>query len=91
MPAGGPRPNSGRKSSAIEFDTSKICRASIEQKYGSLEEGCQALLDSKEPMLQRWVFEHALGKPIDKVQLDGKTAGKLEVTVRYAKKGDSPS
>lgn len=91
MPAGGARPNSGRKTAAEEFDTSNICRAAIEAKYTSLEKGCQALLDSREPVLMRWVFEHALGKPVDKVELDGKTDNKLEVTVRYAKKGDNPA
>lgn len=81
----------GRKSAAEEWNTRNLCQKAIETKYGGLSEGCQALLDSKEPVLMRWVFEHALGKPVDKVELNGETDNKLEVTVRYAKKGDNAS
>lgn len=79
----------GRKSAAEEWNTRNLCQKAIEEKYGGLQEGCQALLDSREPVLMRWVFEHALGKPVDKVELNGETDNKLEVVVRYANKGNN--
>lgn len=69
----------GRKSAAEEFNTHKICQEAIITKYGSLEEGVVALLTSKEPILQRWVYEHALGKPKDNVHVDD-----ITVIVKYA-------
>jgi hypothetical protein len=81
----------GRKSAAEEWNTRNLCQQAIESKYGSLSEGCEALLKTGEPVLMRWVFEHALGKPVDKVQLNGETDNKLEVIVRYANKGDNPT
>jgi len=78
----------GRKSAAEEWNTRNLCQKAIEAKYGGLSEGCEALLSSGEPVLMRWVFEHALGKPVDKVQLGGDADNKLEVIVTYAKKGD---
>ena len=69
----------GRKSAAEEWNTHKICQAAIVAKYGSLENGVLALLDSNEPVLQRWVYEHALGKPKDNVHVDD-----IKVIVKYA-------
>jgi hypothetical protein len=86
MAAGGNRPNSGRKSAAEEFGTRSIAQSAIIKKYGSLEEGVVALLESREPVLQRWVFEHALGKPVETVQVDGEMTHELTFKVVRASK-----
>jgi hypothetical protein len=39
--------------------------------YGSIEDGLIALLQSGEPGLQKFVFEHAIGKPTEKVHHSG--------------------
>ena len=72
MAAGGKRENSGRKSSAEEFETRKICISALEKQYGSLENAVKELLKSEEPSLIKFVYEHALGKPQDKVEVSGK-------------------
>lgn len=74
MPSGGPRPNSGRKPVAIENHTKELCRAAISGKYGSLEDGLKWLLDSEEPALIKFVYEHAFGKPTEKIE------GELKIT-----------
>ena len=84
--AGGVRANSGRKSAAEEFGTRSIAQAAIIKKYGSLEDGVIALLKSDEPVLQRWVFEHALGKPVETVQVDGEMTHELTFKVIRAGK-----
>lgn len=66
---GGARPGAGRKSGRDEEKARKLCITAIERKYGSLEEGLVALLESDEPSLQKFVFEHAIGKPTDKIDL----------------------
>lgn len=66
---GGARPGAGRKSLRDEDKARKLCIAAIEKKYGSLEGGLIKLLESEEPVLQRFVFEHAIGKPTDKIDL----------------------
>jgi len=66
---GGKRPGAGRKSKAEELKIANTAMLAIKEKYGSLEAGFRALLDSKEQALIRWVFEHAAGKPQDKVDM----------------------
>ena len=48
----------------------------ITERYGSLKDGFIALLSSKQPPLIRFVFEHAVGKP--KEQLDIDTVKRIE-------------
>lgn len=68
---GGARPNSGPKPKAETEKTSAICKAAIMGQYGSIEDGIKMLLQSKEPTLIKFVYEHALGKPVDKVENSG--------------------
>lgn len=84
MPRGGYRPGSGRKSLAEEVRTSDLAKAAIIQKWGSLEAGFKALLDMDEQALTKWVFEHAAGKPQDKVDVttNGKDITKKEIVFR---------
>ena len=55
----------GRKSIAEEYKTRKLCIAAIEKRHGSLEKGLIYLLDSDNPVLIKFVFEHAVGKPVE--------------------------
>lgn len=66
---GGARPNSGRKRKADENRVRDLAIAAIKNVYGSEEKGFEALLRSGEPSLQKWVFEHAEGKPTEKIDL----------------------
>lgn len=68
---GGARPGSGRKSLALEQQTAEQARKAIIAKYGSIEDGLKLLLGSGEPILIKWVFEHALGKPQETVEVAG--------------------
>jgi hypothetical protein len=67
---GGYRPGAGRKSRAEEKGIQKIAIKAIEDYYGSLEEGFKALLASEHHNLIRFVFEHAAGKPREKIDMD---------------------
>lgn len=69
MSRGGARPNAGRKSIAEEEKTKVKAQAAITGKYGSLEDGLKALLDSEEPSLIKFVYEHALGKPTENIDI----------------------
>jgi protoporphyrinogen oxidase len=60
MPSGGANRGQGRKPVAEEN--------AIIKKYGSLEKGLQTLLESDRDPLVKFVFEHALGKPVDKIE-----------------------
>jgi len=86
---GGIREGQGRKSRAEEEQTAKKAIQAIEEKYGSVVDGFKALLESKEPILQRFVWEHAVGKPMDKIKLQGETDNKLEVIVRYEERDNT--
>jgi len=74
MARGGIRPGQGRKPKAEELRIVNIAVDAITSKYGSLEKGFIALLNSKEASLIKFVFEHAAGKPREKVDLDIETS-----------------
>jgi len=57
-----------RKTDEIRITATAI--ESITAKYGSLKAGFIALLESKEPTLIKFVFEHAAGKPREKMDVD---------------------
>lgn len=69
MPKGGKREGAGRKSKAEELKVANTAIEAITEKYGSLKQGFTALLNSGEQALIKWVFEHAAGKPQDKVDV----------------------
>lgn len=71
MGAGGKRIGAGRKSKAEELRVRDIAIESITQVHGGLKEGFTALLTSDEPSLIKFVFEHAAGKPTDKIDFTG--------------------
>lgn len=66
---GGSRPGAGRKPKHEEDRARRLCCTAIIDKYGSLEKGLTALLESKDNALIKFVFEHAIGKPTDKIDL----------------------
>lgn len=75
---GGSRPGAGRPSKADEQRVRDLSVAAIVKHYGSEEKAFIALLASKEAALIKFVFEHAYGKPRDKVELGGPDGGAIE-------------
>jgi hypothetical protein len=71
MAWGGVRKGAGRKPVAIEEKTREKAKAAICAKHGSIEEGLKSLLDSGEPSLVKFVYEHALGKPAEEINVEG--------------------
>ncbi len=69
MANGGKRIGAGRKSKAQEELVRNLAIKSIVAKHGSEEAGFKALLDSGESSLIKFVYEHAYGKPKEKVEL----------------------
>jgi hypothetical protein len=71
------RPGPGRPRKADEERVRDLSVKAIIGHYGSEDKGFKYLLESKEPVLVKFVFEHAYGKPRDKMDLDldGKLTG----------------
>jgi hypothetical protein len=67
---GGSRPGSGRKPKADEEKIRFLAVSAIEKTHGSLEEGFTTLLKSGEASLIKFVWEHAVGKPRERMDLD---------------------
>jgi len=67
---GGARPGSGRKPKAEELKIVNTAVEAITEKHGSLKDGFKWLLQSGEPSLIKFVYEHAAGKPTEKVDLN---------------------
>lgn len=90
MAAGGAREGAGRPSKAEEQKTASIARAAIAGKFGTVEEGFQWLLESKEPALIKFVFEHAFGKPQENIDLSGKIVHTVTYKVVNGNKPGDP-
>lgn len=72
---GGKRPGSGRPTVAKELATADLARKALIAKYGSLDKAILALIESEEPALIKFVFEHAFGKSPDKIEHSGAVSG----------------
>lgn len=70
MAKGGARPGAGRPTKADEERVRDLSVKAIIEHYGSEEKGFKWLLSSGEPVLVKFVFEHAYGKPRDKMDMD---------------------
>jgi hypothetical protein len=64
---GGARVGAGRKPVHEEIKARDLAISAIVSKFGSLEKGLVSLLDSGEPTLVKFVYEHAIGKPKDTI------------------------
>jgi len=69
---GGKREGAGRKPVSDEIQTKHLCKTALLKKFGTLEKALEFLLDSNEPSLIKFVYEHYFGKPQDKVEHSGK-------------------
>lgn len=67
---GGARKGAGRKPKTDESRVQAMAIKAMLNKYGSEEQAFEALLESKEPTLIKFAYEHAFGKPKEKVSLD---------------------
>lgn len=81
---GGYMPGGGRPKKVDEERVRDLSVKAIVAHYGSEEEGFKSLLNSKEPALIKFVFEHAYGKPREKMDLDidGALAGGPAVLIQ---------
>lgn len=70
MAKGGKRIGAGRKSVAEEVNSREISMNTLVNKFGSKEGALNYLLDSGEPSLIKFVYEHAFGKPTEKLIQD---------------------
>lgn len=69
---GGARPNSGRKSKAIEQKVSERMKCVLASMYGGDEdEAIKAAWNSGEPTLMKFILSHAYGNPTDNINLKG--------------------
>jgi len=71
MAKGGKRAGAGRKSLSEEVNTQLLAISSLVNKFGSKEAAFTYLLETGEPALIKFVYEHAFGKPQDKVEHSG--------------------
>ena len=76
---GGVRPGAGRPTIAKELATADLARNVLIKKYGSLNEALIALLQTEEPALLKFVFEHAFGKSPDKIEQNIKNEIRLHI------------
>ncbi len=68
---GGARPGAGRPSISQELKTADLARKALIDKYGSLNTALIEILKMNNPILTKFVLEHAFGKPTDNINLKG--------------------
>jgi len=70
----------GRPTLSVEINSRELCQKAIIAKFGDLEKGITYLLESGEPTLLKFAYEHAYGKPVERVaatDTDGNTLKQL--------------
>lgn len=87
MAKGGARLGAGRKSARDEIKVRNLAIKALVSKYGSEEKAFEHLLGSKEPSLIKFVYEHAFGKPREKVDIDN--AGEITLKIIRGNKPES--
>jgi hypothetical protein len=60
----------GRKSKEYEINVQNIALKAIEEYYGSVQAGFIHLLGSDEPALIKFCWEHGVGKPTDRLEMN---------------------
>ncbi len=65
---GGARPGAGRPKKVDEERVRDIALSAIIEKHGSEKDAFIWLLKTEEPSLIKFAYEHAFGKPTDKVE-----------------------
>lgn len=70
MANGGARAGAGRKPKSDEARIQAIAAKAMIKKFGSEQRAFEYLLNSKEPSLIKFAFEHAFGKPREKVDMN---------------------
>ena len=76
---GGARKGGGRKPISEELKSADLSREALVNKYGGLKEALIAILEMNNPILTKFVLEHAMGKPTDNINLNGE----LNHTTQY--------
>lgn len=76
---GGARPGAGRPTIAKELATADLARKALIKKFGGLNEAIIHLLETGEPILKKFVYEHAFGKSPDKIEHSGNAGIKLHI------------
>lgn len=84
---GGARQGAGRKSKVDEIRVQNLAIKSLIQKYGSEEKAFVNLLESGEPSLIKYVYEHAFGKPKEKIDMSN--TGQLTLRILRGNKSQS--
>jgi hypothetical protein len=83
--SGGRRPNqTGRPKRHDEDNARDLAIAAIVEVHGTLEAGLSKLVQSGEPSLIKFVYEHAIGKPKEKVEHSGDLAINWNEVKTYA-------
>ena len=82
---GGARPGAGRPSISEELKTADLARKALIEKFGSLNEALIAILKMNNPLLTKFVLEHAFGKPTDNINLNGEMKSTLEYDLSKVK------
>jgi len=82
---GGARPGAGRPPLCEELRTADYAKEALIKKFGSLNEALIAILEKDNPILTKFVLEHAFGKPTDNINLKGEMKSTLEYDLSKVK------
>jgi hypothetical protein len=86
MAHGGARKGAGRKPVHDEQRARDLAISAIVAKHGSEAAGFAALLNTNEPTLVKWVYEHGYGKPKETLDV---TTREEKIVVDFEEEGEA--
>lgn len=88
MAKGGKRDGAGRKSLAEEFNSRELAVNALKNKFGDLTTALQWLLESEQPTLVKFAYEHAFGKPVERIATLDDEGNTMPIIINWMKQDD---
>lgn len=88
MAKGGKREGAGRKSIAEEVNSRELAITALKNKFGDLTKALEYLLSSEQPQLIKFAYEHAFGKPVERIATLDDEGNTMPIIINWMKQDD---
>lgn len=88
MGHGGKRAGAGRPSIAEEVNSRELAISALKNKFGDITKALEYLLSSDHPQLIKFVYEHAFGKPVERIATLDEDGNTMPIIINWMKQDD---
>ncbi len=85
MAHGGKRDGAGRKTVSEEVNSRELAITALKNKFGDLTKALEYLLSSEQPQLIKFAYEHAFGKPVERIATLDEDGNTMPLIINWMK------